>query len=906
MVLLAIAFSASPAKAVAQTTANTVNPVNMSAQQVEEIQKKIIELQNFIKELQYSIKTLTGEEDKKTETTWCLDSKAERSLRYGDSGNIVGTLQVALEKSGFIISADEKERKFFGESTAAAVVGFQQKYKEEILTPIGLMYGTGFVGAKTWAKLNALYGCGKACAQVVTYATSPTGECEEFRTPCDVTDGWTPTDNSCVPKGAVCDQKCKDQGYVSGSCRSFAISPEGLQAQKEYEKTHSAIGYTSDCYLSVKQVGASKNCYCGPKKPQGSITLLYPNDGETLGIGKTYTIRWKTENTDETDNIYISLQNSARNHAEALALWVENTGSFEWTVSSLNIPPPDSSGEEGYWISVQSVPLMVSRSYIIRDYSDKMIKIVSDSKVCAQVVTYATYTPTVKCPEGVACAPGLQVCKEFPTPCDVPNGWTVTDKCRETPNEPEKPKPEKYIRLISPNGGESYKFGNKYTVKWETKGLGSKFVYPYLQFPDGGMCRLAVIDGKKSSFIFQPVLNQKCPNISRTIQPGKYFMAILSDESDPGFDGINSDRSDATFELSFPETSVRILYPQGGEIWNNGKTYNIKWVFSTNLNEDTDLNLYDKDKKLVVKITDLTGIKSSSRQKLMAKIIGLMGGNSYRWTVPADISPGSYRIGIRGQASGLEFFGELFTITKAKEVKKPPGEPEKPEKPEEPEKPEKPLPITVSASVVNNYTEFWKSGETPFVYQGDKLNINYGSGGEAKKCRVWFEGTQETKPDQFIRGIVPFGTDKVLPGSYGYGVRCFSQDDLDKGAMKDLKTTLGGESRGTVIIKSKGVTPPVSMTVNNNGTATSVKKGEAFTVKWTATNAAQCKAWFSGTNESQGGLASSGSKSFATTSVNPGSYLWAVRCFSAENVKNNQLSEGYGISTGNISVGVTQ
>lgn len=47
-----------------------------------------------------------------------------------------------------------------GSIPASAVVEFQQKYADEILNPLGLKYGTGYVGASTRKKLNALYGCG--------------------------------------------------------------------------------------------------------------------------------------------------------------------------------------------------------------------------------------------------------------------------------------------------------------------------------------------------------------------------------------------------------------------------------------------------------------------------------------------------------------------------------------------------------------------------------------------------------------------------------------------------------------------------------------------------------------------------------------------------------------------------
>ncbi len=40
--------------------------------------------------------------------------------------------------------------------TQQAIIRFQEKYKNEILTPLGLERGTGFVGQSTRAKINQL------------------------------------------------------------------------------------------------------------------------------------------------------------------------------------------------------------------------------------------------------------------------------------------------------------------------------------------------------------------------------------------------------------------------------------------------------------------------------------------------------------------------------------------------------------------------------------------------------------------------------------------------------------------------------------------------------------------------------------------------------------------------------
>ncbi|OHA21804.1 MAG: hypothetical protein A2849_02635 [Candidatus Taylorbacteria bacterium RIFCSPHIGHO2_01_FULL_51_15] len=77
-------------------------------------------------------------------------------LRVGDEGTDVKALQYVLSLGGFLKAEYDG---YFGEATAAAVVGFQERYASEILTPAGLTRGTGFVGKSTLAKLNALYGC---------------------------------------------------------------------------------------------------------------------------------------------------------------------------------------------------------------------------------------------------------------------------------------------------------------------------------------------------------------------------------------------------------------------------------------------------------------------------------------------------------------------------------------------------------------------------------------------------------------------------------------------------------------------------------------------------------------------------------------------------------------------------
>lgn len=83
------------------------------------------------------------------------------NLKLENIGTEIDALQTALTAEGFNVSDDEKLRDSFGESTASAVSGFQKKYKDEILTPRGFKYGTGYVDSATRVRLNELYGCKK-------------------------------------------------------------------------------------------------------------------------------------------------------------------------------------------------------------------------------------------------------------------------------------------------------------------------------------------------------------------------------------------------------------------------------------------------------------------------------------------------------------------------------------------------------------------------------------------------------------------------------------------------------------------------------------------------------------------------------------------------------------------------
>lgn len=116
-----------------------------------------------------------------------------RDLRMGATGTDVAALQrflnsdvdtrVAASGAG----SPGNETNYFGPATHAAVIKFQNKYRADILTPVGLSTGTGYVGPSTRAKITSL---GTAVVNPTTPSTPDTDdEDEDDNTPSTPTRG---------------------------------------------------------------------------------------------------------------------------------------------------------------------------------------------------------------------------------------------------------------------------------------------------------------------------------------------------------------------------------------------------------------------------------------------------------------------------------------------------------------------------------------------------------------------------------------------------------------------------------------------------------------------------------------------------------------------------------------------
>jgi peptidoglycan hydrolase-like protein with peptidoglycan-binding domain len=126
---------------------------SQNAQTVQELKSEISKLLTQISLLQIQIKILK----KKAFQNGDFFNK---DLKQGDRNNDVKKLQEVLNDDHTTQVAEKgpgspgNETDFFGFLTKRAVIRFQEKYADEILTPINLMEGTGIVGFLTRKKLN--------------------------------------------------------------------------------------------------------------------------------------------------------------------------------------------------------------------------------------------------------------------------------------------------------------------------------------------------------------------------------------------------------------------------------------------------------------------------------------------------------------------------------------------------------------------------------------------------------------------------------------------------------------------------------------------------------------------------------------------------------------------------------
>ena len=133
------------------------------------------ELQKQIDALMLQVQSLIHQAEMDGITLGRVDTNYAfvRDLELGDTGDDVRQLQIFLNSNAKTriaqsgVGSPGQETDYFGQLTRYAVVAYQNYYASEVLSPIGLSRGTGYVGAKTREHMN-----GTARVQVTVQTTT--------------------------------------------------------------------------------------------------------------------------------------------------------------------------------------------------------------------------------------------------------------------------------------------------------------------------------------------------------------------------------------------------------------------------------------------------------------------------------------------------------------------------------------------------------------------------------------------------------------------------------------------------------------------------------------------------------------------------------------------------------------
>lgn len=127
------------------------DPSLAQARKVQELVATVKALQAQIVNLRSQLTCLLIE---KSDLTW---HSFDQDLSFGlQNNNEVRSLQIFLQAQGSNIYPEGLVTGNFLGLTKQAVIRFQEKYQEDILYPLGLTQGTGFLGLKTREKINQL------------------------------------------------------------------------------------------------------------------------------------------------------------------------------------------------------------------------------------------------------------------------------------------------------------------------------------------------------------------------------------------------------------------------------------------------------------------------------------------------------------------------------------------------------------------------------------------------------------------------------------------------------------------------------------------------------------------------------------------------------------------------------
>lgn len=456
-----------------------------------------------------------------------------RNLRVGDKGTDVGYLQTALEKFGLSISDNDKPQRdgqtiadsSFGESTASAISEFQEKYASDILTPNGLRRGNGYVGASTRAKLNRLYGCIKPHPDSVPPVISGVSGPQTL----DVNQQGTWTVKASSPNGGNLSYSVV---WGDESVYPYATTDTAPAMSERQSATFTHSYSQAGTYTPIFTVASPNTIAC--------ITTPCPSNG---GSAKT-----------------------------SLTVKVGST--------QINYPISILSPKHGDVVSVGS-PVRIdwgafgnadnSAVFDITEFTDSG----KDNLVEGVTQTQAG-----------CLGYGKGVCSYIWTPTSASSKFKIAVSQRGTNNIGYSgifsvvSSSEPSMTVLSPNGGEVYKLGDKVTLTWSPANVGVKQVelIPFGQKEFSSLEGLVIYSLKVrgDATAYGGSVQIEIPTALAGLGYGQtalYYAQITTEDG-------RIDISDKPFSIVNPgpiQPSITVLSPNGGGSYKAGESVLITW-----------------------------------------------------------------------------------------------------------------------------------------------------------------------------------------------------------------------------------------------------------------------------------------------------------------------------------------
>jgi len=625
-----------------------VLPNVSSAQTAEELQARINALITQIQSLQSQLTQVQSPQS----TVWCYNFNA--NLKVGDTGSEVRNLITALKKEGFEIDDSERgdsANATFDESTASAISGFQQKYIDEILKPVGLKYGTGFAGKSTRAKLNQLYGCGAKQAK-------PPVVCAQY---------MPPSEDFCANGKIVYPDKDENGCFRPPKC---ILS----QTNNQPPVTHGVGGPTT---LKAGETGTWKIWAYDPENGPLTYDVAW---GDTFGSGyapqtanlpsqtATFTHSYNTAGTytpifTVTDKDGLSAKTSISVNVDVTPAVISeqvkcvfNESKTEQKCYSSNnyacsgtgtcvIDMKGAKGEQVTWKSSCG-----GYAYTTMDGQNEYAEF-----KCA-VSTVPTATPTTSaCIQVITPAknPLTGECVNFATPCEVKSGWEKISSCSTNTQSPTTLKPAILPSIV---GTGTRKFKPVDPSRCPGIAETSCTVEP------ANIIKVSVYDEKGGYVDTRENTNSGMAGFTN-LPYGNYTVVINAE----GFEYYKApftvcaaceEITTVFLKKTSPSPFITVLSPNGGEIWQKGSTQTIKW------NSSGVSRVYIKLRK--------GSDTYSGSEGAVSNIIPNEG--FYKWTIPSTLPDGkdyAIRVINADSLNALDDSNAVFSIVAGTAVNLP-------------------------------------------------------------------------------------------------------------------------------------------------------------------------------------------------------------------------------------------